>query len=63
MDSTTVLLGWITLGFATGLVALYKGRVGRTWFFLGFLLGPIALGVISLQKVKDEAEGHEPHSL
>jgi hypothetical protein len=51
------------MGFATGLVALYKGRVGRTWFFLGFLLGPIALGVISIQKPKDEVEGREPHSL
>jgi hypothetical protein len=63
MDSTTALLAWTTMGFATGLVALYKGRVGRTWFFLGFLLGPIALGAISIQKPKDEVEGHEPHSL
>ena len=45
------ILFWIALifvfGSATANVAVRKGRNGGTWFFIGFILGPIGL-IISL---------------
>ena len=53
MDSTEIILAWLTLGFGTALLANLKGYRARTWFGLGVLLGPLATLILFIQPNKD----------
>lgn len=50
-------LGWIICGIAACAVAVSKNRSGIGWFFLGILLGPIALLMVGfMPKLEPEPE-------
>ena len=63
MDYTQIILWSLVMGFATALVAQSKGFRARTWFALGFLLGPFALLIITIQKKKTAEPENETDSI
>lgn len=52
---TFALIIWLLCGIGAAITASNKGRSGFTWFFIGFLLGPIGL-IMSLFFESNNAE-------
>lgn len=46
--SMVLILLWLAVAGATAKVASGRGRPGGLWFFLGLLLGPLALLVAAV---------------
>jgi hypothetical protein len=60
MNYADLIPWWCLVGFTSGWFAQRRGRVGRTWFALGLLLGPIALGILLLSRPPSATdENHE----
>ena len=53
MDLSVVIVLWIVSGIAAAYVATQKNKELGVWFFLGLLLGPIALLMVGLSPSAD----------
>jgi 4-amino-4-deoxy-L-arabinose transferase-like glycosyltransferase len=60
--STSWLLFFLASGLTTAWLAERKGYAPRVWFWLGALLGLIAIGVLARQPVRarEERNASEP---
>ena len=58
VDPTTVMLWLLGWGFLTAWIGERLGRRGRTWFWLGALLGPLA--TVALLTAGRREEDHAP---
>ncbi len=60
MEIADLIPWWCLIGFTAGWIAQRRGRVGRTWFALGLLLGPIAIAILLLSRPSSSTdESHE----
>lgn len=54
-DKVGYFLIWVACGIAAAVVASSKNRSGTAWFFLGILLGPLALLMVGFMPSPQEA--------
>lgn len=53
-----LVLIWIVCGLGAGMIASSRGRGGCAWFIIGFLLGPIGLGLAFLIPNDGQSSAH-----